>query len=436
MLTLKTYQQQTLDALTAFLQRCRSQPVAQAFAATLAGQERAVAYQPIFGDTPAVCLRIPTGGGKTLLAAHCIAATSRTLLDTDAPVTLWLTPSDTIRTQTLEALANVRHPYRQALAHSFGDRVQVCDLDSLQTLSPQDVGKTAIVVVATIQSFNVSNTAQRNVYAFFEELAPHFDNLPPHFTQGLEKVTAADLESQPYLTEKDIGRVKYSVANWLHLQCPVVIVDEAHNNRTERFFQTLGRVNPSCIIELTATPVPGNNVLHHVSAQELKAEQMIKLPIVLAEHPQGWRDCVADAIRTRDQLETTAQTEPDYIRPIVLIQAAPKGNEATVDVVRQYLLDEQHVPENQIAVATGAQKELDGIDLFDRACQIRYVITVEALKEGWDCSFAYVLASLQSVNSAKDVEQLLGRVLRMPYARSRQQEALNTGVRQFESKIG
>ncbi|MDD4888258.1 MAG: DEAD/DEAH box helicase family protein, partial [Thiomonas sp.] len=332
MLTLKTYQQQALDALTAFLQRCRSQPVATAFAATLAGQERAVPYQPIFGDTPAVCLRIPTGGGKTLLAAHCIAVTSRTLLDTDAPVALWLTPSDTIRTQTLDALANVRHPYRQALAHSFGDRVQVCDLDSLQTISPQDVGKAAIVVVATIQSFNVSNTAQRNVYAFFEELAPHFDNLPPHFTQGLEKVTPADLVSQPYLTEKDVGRVKYSVANWLHLQRPVVIVDEAHNNRTERFFQTLGRVNPSCIIELTATPVPGNNVLHHVSAQELKAEQMIKLPIVLAEHPQGWRDCVADAIRTRDQLETTAQTEPDYIRPIVLIQAAPRGNEATVDV--------------------------------------------------------------------------------------------------------
>ena len=200
MLTLKTYQQQALDALTAFLQRCRSQPVATAFAATLAGQERAVPYQLIFGDTPAVCLRIPTGGGKTLLAAHCIAATSHTLLDTDAPVALWLTPSDTIRTQTLDALANVRHPYRQALAQSFGDRVQVCDLDSLQTVSPQDVGKAAIVVVATIQSFNVSNTAQRNVYAFFEELAPHFDNLPPHLTQGLEKVAAADLVSQPYLT--------------------------------------------------------------------------------------------------------------------------------------------------------------------------------------------------------------------------------------------
>jgi type III restriction enzyme len=202
-------------------------------------------------------------------------------------------------------------------------------------------------------------------------------------------------------------------------------VDEAHNNRTDRFFKSLGRVNPSCVIEMTATPVPGNNVLYHVAAAELKAEQMIKLPIVLAEHPQGWRECLRDAVLTRDRLELAAQREPDYVRPIVLVQAQPKGSEAVVDVVRQHLIEQERIPENQIAVATGTQKELDGINLFDPATTIRYVITVEALKEGWDCSFAYVLASLQSVNSSKDVEQLLGRVLRMPYAKNRTQDSLN-----------
>jgi len=176
---------------------------------------------------------------------------------------------------------------------------------------------------------------------------------------------------------------------------------------------------------MTATPVPGNNVLYHVAAAELKAEQMIKLPIVLAEHPQGWRECLRDAVLTRDRLELAAQREPDYIRPIALVQAMPINGEATVAVVRQHLIEQEAIPENQIAVATGTQKELDGINLFDPACPIRYVITVEALKEGWDCSFAYVLASLQSVNSSKDVEQLLGRVLRMPYAQNRTQEVLN-----------
>ncbi|MCX8517897.1 MAG: hypothetical protein ORN29_07535, partial [Rhodoferax sp.] len=122
----------------------------------------------------------------------------KAVLDSDAPVALWLTPSDTIRTQTLEALSNARHPYRQALTHYFGDRLQVCDRESLQTISPHDVGQAAIVVVATIQSFNVTDTAKRNVYAFFEELAPHFDHLPPLLGAGLETVSEADLQSQPY----------------------------------------------------------------------------------------------------------------------------------------------------------------------------------------------------------------------------------------------
>lgn len=426
MLTLKTYQQTALATLTQFLTDTRSKPVTEAYAATLAEQNRSSeTYQALFGDVPCVCLRVPTGGGKTIMAAHAVGMAGKAVLDSDAPIALWLTPSDTIRTQTLEALSNARHPYRQALAHYFGDRMKVCDLESLQTISPHDIGKTAIVIVATIQSFNVSDTAKRNVYSFFEELAPHFDNLPSHLTTGLEKVSEADLQSQPFLTVKDVGRVKYSVANWMHLQTPIVIVDEAHNNRTDRFFKSLGRVNPSCVIEMTATPVPGNNVLYHVGAAELKAEQMIKLPIVLAEHPEGWRECLRDAVLTRDRLELAAQREPDYVRPIVLVQAQPKGGEAVVDVVRQHLIEQERIPENQIAVATGTQKELDGINLFDPATTIRYVITVEALKEGWDCSFAYVLASLQSVNSSKDVEQLLGRVLRMPYAKNRTQDSLN-----------
>lgn len=425
MLELKNYQQGVLTALNNFLLATRTKSVPEAFTETIAAQGRTDPYHALFGDVPSVCLRVPTGGGKTLLAAHSVALAGKAVLDTDSPVALWLTPSDAIRTQTLEALANARHPYRLALMQHFGDRVRVCDLDSLQTISPHDVGKSCIVVVATIQAFNVSDTAKRNVYSFFEELAPHFDGLPPNATEGLEKVKPEDLANQPYLTAADVGRVKYSLANWLHLRSPVVIVDEAHNNRTQRFFETLGRFNPSCIIELTATPVVGNNVLHHVSAQELKSEDMIKLPIVLAEHPDGWQACLRDAILTRKGLLIEAQKEPDYIRPIVLIQAMPKGGEATVEVVKQHLMEQENVPEEEIKIATGSQKELDGIDLFDRSCKVNYVITVEALKEGWDCSFAYVLASLQSVNSAKDVEQLLGRVLRMPYAKARKQEALN-----------
>ena len=429
MLKLKDYQDKALARLMAFLHRARVAGVQTAWQEAMAEQDRSgVAYKSeAFGEVPCVCLRIPTGGGKTLLAAHAIAQAGKVLNDTDFPTALWLTPSDAIRSQTLAALNDARHAYRQALEAYFPQRLRVCDLEQLATVNPLDVGQQAIVIVATIQSFRIEDTSQRNVYAFDESLARHFQGLAAWQGDGLEKVTEADLQNQTFLTAADLGRVKASLANWLYLQKPIVIVDEAHNNRTDKSFATLKRLNPAGVIELTATPIKGSNVLYHVSAQALKAEDMIKLPIVLAEHPTGWKDAVRDAILTRKRLEILAQREAEDIRPILLFQAQAKGGDVTVDVLRKHLVSEdgEKIDKDEIAVATGSQKELDGINLFDKACRIRYIITVEALKEGWDCSFAYVLCSLQESRSAKDVEQLLGRVLRMPYAKSRSQSALN-----------
>lgn len=418
-LTLKQYQQDALQALQSFFTDCKSKGAKAAFEAVTS-----LPYNNKLDGVPSVCLRVPTGGGKTLIAAHSIGKAGDAYVNTDSPVVLWLVPSDMIRQQTLKALSDVAHPYRQALASRYGDRVKVCDLESLQTVGRHDVGKNCIVIITTIQAFRISKTEKRNVYAFFEELSQHFANLPAQVEANLEKVTEKTLAEQPYLTSADIGRVKHSLANWFALHRPIVIVDEAQNARSRLSHETFARLNPKCLIELTATP-RDNNVLYSVSAAELKTAQMIKLPVVLTEHPDGWQACLRDALLQRKKLELEAQKEAEYIRPILLVQAQPKGNEATVDVVKTHLIAHEHIAESEIAIATGAVKELEDIDLFARDCPIRVVITVEALKEGWDCSFAYVLASLQSMQSAIDVEQLLGRVLRMPYAKSRNGESLN-----------
>ena len=106
-------------------------------------------------------------------------------------------------------------------------------------------------------------------------------------------------------------------------------------------------------------------------------------------------------------------------------EAEDKGGEVTVEVLKKHLMERENIPDEEIAIATGKQRGLDGINLFDPAYKINYIITIEALKEGWDCSFAYVFCSVKRVQSDTAVEQLLGRVLRMPYARQRQQEVLN-----------
>jgi len=151
---------------------------------------------------------------------------------------------------------------------------------------------------------------------------------------------------------------------------------------------------------------------------------MIKLPIMLSEH-DTWQNAVNGAIASRASLAEEADNDTAYIRPIVLFQAQPKNQEVTVEVLKKHLIEVEQIAEHKIAVATGDQRELDGINLFDPKCPIEYVITVEALKEGWDCSFAYAFCSVSRIQSAVDVEQLLGRVLRMPYAKRRKAEDLN-----------
>jgi type III restriction enzyme len=211
----------------------------------------------------------------------------------------------------------------------------------------------------------------------------------------------------------------------MHLHRPLMIVDEAHNALTGLSREMQARVNPCAIVEFTATPHLNSNILHNVTAQELKREEMIKLPIVLTEHA-NWQSAVSGAVATRAALAEQARLDTvGYIRPIVLFQAQSRDEDVTVEVLKKHLIETENIPEDKIAVATGDQRELDAIDLFDPRTKIEYVITAEALKEGWDCSFAYVFCSVSKIRSATAVEQLLGRVLRMPYAKRRALSELN-----------
>lgn len=429
MFQLKRYQQQALDSLEGFLEEARVSSVAEAFAASLKAMGAApVAYRHYaFGEIPYVCLRLPTGGGKTVLASHAVKVAKRAYLETEYPVVLWLVPTNAIREQTLGALKTPGHPYRTELEQEFGlDRLRVLDIGEVTLIRPQDIGRKAIIVVGTLATLRVQDTSGRKVYAYHEDFEPHFAGVDSK-DERLERVGEDDLKENG-LGRAALGKVKYSFANLLALNGPLVIMDEAHNARTSLSFDTLKRIHPRCIIEFSATPDTSNtsasNVLYHVSASELKAEEMIKLPIMLTEH-RDWQEAVRDAHLTREKLAVEAQKDSDYIRPIVLIQAESKNGEVTVEVLKQHLMDQLHIDEQNIAVATGKTRELEGLDLFSTDCRIEYIITMEALKEGWDCSFAYVFCSVRDVRSSKDAEQLLGRVLRMPYAKRRRVEALN-----------
>lgn len=424
--TLKDYQLQTLAGLRRFLEKAVE--LNDADTAFYAVTKRPFTSLPSLPGLPYVCLRIPTGGGKTILAANSVGVAADSFLRTDAPTVLWLVPSQTIRDQTLASLQDRAHPNRRALADRFGENVRIMGVADALYAKRADYDGGAVVIVTTIQAFRVEETEGRKVYEANGELMDHFSGL----AEGLR----GKLETGPS------GDPLPSLANVLRLHRPMVIVDEAHNARTALSFDTLARLNPSLIVEFTATPVTpdeadpargvyASNVLHHVSAAELKAADMIKLPVILRGRPEP-RDTIGDAIAWLDELAATAAAEEaetgEFVRPVMLVQAEPKSKDKPTlhsEEVKKLLIEDFRVPAEHIALATGDAREIDGVDLFDRGCKIRFIITQQALREGWDCSFAYVLCSVAEQKSPRAVEQLLGRVLRLPRAKRKNREDLN-----------
>lgn len=430
--TPKKYQEQVLESIRTYFKACHQLPSAStAYIDTserLWGKAQSYKMLPGFAaDMPYFCLRIPTGGGKTWLAAKSVPLINTHLLRCEHSVILWLVPSKAIRDQTLRALSEQQHPYHQALREA--GPISVMDLEEAKSITRATLDTTTVIIVATRQAFQVDEEECRKVYQSSGALMHHFDNLAPAQRDGLLKDGDGIEKTTPY-----------SLANVLRLRRPFIIVDEAHNGRTELAFDMLARFRPSGVMELTATPdlerTP-SNVLHSVSAAELKAEEMIKLPVILETEP-NWQQCLSDAIGRRDALHMLADAErragAAYLRPIVLIQAEPRraGVETLdVDSVRKELISNHNIPAREIVVATSEEKGLEKIDaeyklgVADPACPIKFVITQKALAEGWDCPSAYILVSMASLNSATAVEQLLGRVLRQPGASHRANRPLN-----------
>jgi len=425
MITLKDYQSRVLDSLRDFFRiAARQQNPEPAFREITARTfGTALPYIPVSvagmkPQMPYVCLRVPTGGGKTLLACHAAGLAMTDFMRAERAVVLWLVPSNTILDQTADALRDPRHPYRRALELACG-AVEVMTIEEALRLSRATVDGQTVVIVSTIQAFRVEDTTGRKVYDQNGSFSEHLLNVPAGRLADL--LPGAD------------GKPKPSLVNMLRLRRPIVIVDEAHNARTDLSFATLGNVLPSCIVEFTATPArtgtAPSNVLHHVSAAELKAADMIKLPLrVITRHPSQRDQLLTEAISLRDSLEkiaiAEAQKTGEYLRPIMLIQAERVD---ACEPLRERLASEFGIAKDQVKISVGTNDELPSADEIKSAKEpaVRIIITVQKLREGWDCPFAYVLCSLKETRSATAIEQIVGRILRLPNAQAKQHPDLN-----------
>ncbi len=404
---LKPYQQQVINDLALFLDQVQQTKDTQEAFYNFWAQHPITPLFPYPGTAiepyknniprvPHICLKVPTAGGKTFIACNAIK-TIFDAFDYNRPkAVMWLVPSITILDQTIKNLKDPAHPYRQKINALFGNRVEVFDKAAL--LQGSGFNATTIreqlnIMVFSFDSLRAKNKEDRKV---FQENG----NL-----QSFENV----LGSQTDIT---LG----AVIKYLN---PLVIVDESHNAESDLSVDMLKEINPCFILDLTATPRKNSNIISFIDALELKKENMVKLPVIVYNH-QDKTEFINSALQLQKRLELKAVEEEKkggkYIRPIVLFQAQPKNAEdnTTFEKLKEKLV-ELKIPADQIKIKTANINELKNEDLLSKNCPVRFIITVNALKEGWDCPFAYILASLADKSSAVDVEQILGRILRQPY---------------------
>jgi len=411
---LKPYQQQVINDLSCFLEQVQeTKEVKGAFYNYWANHPRTplfpfsgTAIEPYKNNVPKVphiCVKVPTAGGKTFIACNAIKTIFDAFEYDRAKAVVWLVPSITILDQTIKNLKDTSHPYRQKINSHFGNKVEVFDKSALLQGSGFNATSVKEQLNIFVLSFDSIRTANKEGRKVFEQNGS---------LQSFETLLGK---------EEEISLMK--VMQYLN---PLVVVDESHNAETNLSVDMLKEFNPCFILDLTATPRNNSNIISFIDAMELKRENMVKLPVIVYNH-QDKTEVINSSLQLQKRLELQAIEEEKkggkYIRPIVLFQAQPKNGKdflneeeekSNVQKLKEKLI-ELKIPEGQIKIKTAIINEIKGIDLMSKDCEVRFIITINALKEGWDCPFAYILASLADKSSPIDVEQILGRVLRQPY---------------------
>ncbi len=420
---LKSYQQKVIENIEEYLEYVQEQKdLSKAF--NQYWEDKIGPYNPLDNtgmqpyknnvpNAAHVCVKVPTAGGKTFIAVNALHSIFSAYDSSKPKAVIWLVPWSNLLQQTVNALSNPEHPYRQKLNTLFNHSVEIYQKQDLlqgSNFNPTVVKDQLSVFVMSFASLRARNKEDRKVYQ----------------ENGQLETFASQYKNEEHILE---GVDDTALINVIRSLNPVLIVDESHNAESDLSVDMLKNLNPSFILDLTATPKENSNIVSLVPAIELKKEHMVKLPVIVYNNHDK-TEVINNALHLQRKLEILAKKQETeggkYIRPIVLFQAQPKtkNDNTTFEKLKEQLLS-LGIPENHIKIKTANIDELKGIDLMDKDCEVRYIITINALKEGWDCPFAYILASLADKSSAVDVEQILGRVLRQPYVQKHSAFQLN-----------
>lgn len=384
---------------------------------------------------PRIVMKVPTGGGKTLLAVEAIREYQNNFAQKKTGLVVWIVPRETIYKQTINRLRDKGDPYRQLLDQASGGRTLI--VEKGQKLSIKDVEENLVVLFVMIQSISRANTAE--ALKVFQDSGGYdgffpADNRYDLHREWLDQVP--NLDTIPELMGNILLRT--SLGNAVRVSKPFIIIDEIHKVFSETARKTIDNLNPEMVLGLSATPKEGMNIFTKVTGLELKTEEMVKLDLHIippaSSTSDDWKAMLNQIKDQREKLETKAieyrQNTGQYIRPITLIQVERTGNDQrgrgfvhSLDA-KEHLID-LGVNPSEIAIKSSSQNDIEDIDLLSPECEIRFIITKDALSEGWDCPFAYNLGIIPNTASNTGVTQLIGRILRQPRGKK-------TGIKELD----
>lgn len=377
---------------------------------------------------PRIVMKVPTGGGKTLLAVEAIREYQNLFARKRTGLVVWIVPSETIYSQTVQKIRDKSNPLRQLLDQASGNKTLI--VEKGRRLTIHDIEEHLVILFVMIQSISRQNG--KEALKVFQDSGGFESFFPSDNRNDLHSELLKSFPNLDYIAP--IGSlfplIKTSLGNAIRISRPFIIIDEIHKVFSDTARRTIDNLNPEMVLGLTATPRAEMNILVSITGIELKEEEMVKLDMHIIP-PSGrkeddWKSMLKEIKAHRDKLERHAikyrQSSGVYIRPIALIQAERTGREQrgkgfihSLDI--KDFLQEIGINPDEIAIKTSSQNDIEDVNLFARDCNIRYLITKEALREGWDCSFAYILGITPNVNSDTGITQLVGRILRQPYAR-------------------
>lgn len=392
-------------------------------------------------DLPTFCIKVPTGGGKTLMATQILGAIHRTIHRerNGAGLVLWVVPSSQIYRDTLRRLRDRNDLYRMMLEHAVSRRIELWEKHEIVRLTPARLRECLNILVVQLAS---TNRETREQLKFFKDsggnIVQHF---PPEDDAAAQRKLREEIPNlDAIVDDPKTGEclIATSVGNLVRLCRPAVILDEGHKATSQLARDTIEGFNASIVVELSATPHAGANVIARVTGEELLREEMIKLPMNIASSGvSNWKDLLTRARDKRLSLFEAAKAwsrkraDLKVIRPIVLVQVERTGDDQRdkkfihTEDVRQHLIERLNVPESAVAVKSSATDDLEKIDLLDEGCSVEWIITKSALQEGWDCPYAYILVSLSKTGSGQGMTQLVGRILRQPFQERTAYDELN-----------